>query len=655
MSTSAERRAEDCAPNQEKEPERLIQDPAFQFGTEIVGEKEIEDDGAKRRVVVKGFYGVVFHFHYWDDEGLDRSDRVIESVERDILAYAYREKRPFRSAPLAIDEDLNEVVVEFPDETFYVAEGEVRVLVDATERAAAEATSAPAATAPSDPIADASDPAKRSDAVGGRKRTFRLCAFRTVFSGEQRRGRSAFYDAVLHVGLVPLCDGDGNPLAESILDEYDVIRLVKLWEGGEGVSSYEPHAMQKQLGFRVRGSVELTSIGKLAIRILDGAGVRKRNEGEIASASENVQPLAGTVQLQVGTERWTPIYERLAKLRSKTEGADASFSLEAITDDFKRKHRSDLQPADVSDAIATEEADRLWSQLLALQGILCGLLNVDLADDAEMRDTFLLPMNLTADAMLAVNKGTMLMVSDDCRLGRDLAPTLGVNPFLTIPHAALLYNEIQLNAALENARTARAKGLEENHLQRAEVEMRRALQERYLPNIFHYSRERTLFDQGVESRRFRELEKDAFQRLDGVDATLDEVREGKQRLQQFFLDLFVAILTIVQVMGNYEQLHHLATDHLFAFCSIVGFTILLGAVVFVIAIKRGPTLRPGQRFGVIAVAGIVFWIFLYIWLRFWATDESDRMQPPNENSRTAIERQVDAAGAVRPAAKADSP
>jgi hypothetical protein len=544
--------------------------------------------------------------------------------------------------------------VEFREETYYVAEGDVRILVERSERTPADPTSGLAGIASSDPAAGAADPAKSGSGFGGRKRAFRVCAFRTVFGGKQRRGPKGFYDAVLHVGFVPLCDKAGNPLPQSILDEYDVIRLVKLWEGGEGVSAGEPHAMQNQLDIRVPGKPQRVTIGELAIAILDGAGVRKRNEGGTDSESENVQPLAGTVQLQIGKERWTPIYERLAKLRSKTEGADASFSLEAITEDLERKYRSDLQPADASDAIAKAEALRLWDQLLALQGILCGLLNVDLADDAEMRDTFLLPMNLTADAMLAVNKGTMLMVSDDCRLGRYLAPTLGVNPFLTIPHATLLYNEIQLNAALRQAQTARTKGLVENRLQQAEIEMRLALQERYLPNIFHYSRERTLFDQGVESRRFKELEKDAFQRLEGVNGTLDEVREGKQRLQQFFLDLFVAILTIVQVMGNYEQLHHLATEHLFGFCIIVIFTVLLGAAVFVFAIKRGPTMRQGERIAIILVAGAAFWIFLYVWLLLWATDESDRMPPPSERSRTAVERQIDDAGEVAPAVTAEA-
>lgn len=516
-------------------------------------------------------YGVVFHYVYRDRRALSASDGVLDSIEHDILAYAYRKQRPFYSATIDVPRGLDRLQILFPRTVRYVAEG---------SKCRAET------------------PVEALTGDEGRERSFGVCAFRTVFSDRR---------AVLHLGLTPLKLADGSVDPASTLNEYDLVKLLKLWEGGEGVSEGEPLAMKRQLRVMVDDGEGIVTLDELAQRIV-------ASHGHLDPRSGAPQLRAGTIQLRLGEERWGSIYERLLPIRRGGLEADVGFSEKSMP-------------------------EATWNDLMALQAVLCGLLHGDMVDDAEMRDSFMLPMNLAADALLAVNKGTMLMVSDECRLGETLGSIVGVNPFLSIPHAALIYNEETLREPLVAVREMNEERDDEVVLSSFESGLSRALQVQYLPNVFHYSRERTLFDHGNDSRRIGALLNEARERLDVVRNHLRTQGKGKERTLTLFLELFVLILTLIQVLGNYEQLYHLATEHLLGFWTCAMVTVVAPFPIYLIANRRGTPMKPQQRLFVIVVTAILFWVSLYWWLIYLAPEPPEGHRP-HENVPAAADPQA---------------
>jgi len=80
----------------------------------------------------------------------------------------------------------------------------------------------------------------------------------------------------------------------------------------------------------------------------------------------------------------------------------------------------------------------------------------------------------------------------------------GVSPYLLIPHAVMLHNEEQLERAATAARHAESRHFRD--LQDAKTTMHEALDRAFLPDVFHYSMERELYESGHASRglAFRE-------------------------------------------------------------------------------------------------------------------------------------------------------
>jgi hypothetical protein len=135
-------------------------------------------------------YGVAFHFAAWQRDVVPplRSSRAIESFERDILAYAYRADPPFATR-VDVAPQIRHVDVRFAPHVSYLSEGRPTTLV----------------------VADGAGTVRRAE----------------LHIGETRFASGL---TVLHVILGPGPDPDA-----SALTEYDLIKLAKFWEVGEGL------------------------------------------------------------------------------------------------------------------------------------------------------------------------------------------------------------------------------------------------------------------------------------------------------------------------------------------------------------------------------------------------------------------------------------
>jgi hypothetical protein len=418
-------------------------------------------------------YGIAFHFAAWQPSPVEIRDGCpeIDSFERDMLAYAYQgSRRPFASQ-VDLKPELRHVSVRFPPHVSFVSEGRPVTLLRAG--------------------------ANGDEGV----RPVELRIARTDF----RSGVS-----ILHCVL----NASGN--RDSILNEYDVIKLAKFWEGGEGV--HEP-----------------------ASGLTDAALFTVQPEGGdettlLAIANEAFGEGAHPTELRAGT------------IQVLIDDADTARLCEAVGE-LKR-----------AEGAASLDADTR-TEVTAVGGILQGLLDFEEIDLDELADVFkdVEPETVRMDA---IKKGTLFSLTNRDRAMEAAAEAVGMSPYLLVPHAALLHNEALLKRAVQIANALPDPGRAEDRSWPARLRLRLAnfveraasrsaalqnLWERIrrrwrhrlarierdrrdvarlvndlVPNVFNYKAEQDVYERGWKSRSLDNLKEEVENRLTELDTDIDK-------------------------------------------------------------------------------------------------------------------------------------
>jgi hypothetical protein len=433
----------------------------------------------------------------------DESIPELPSYERDMLSYAYRDTAPFYTTTLTSLEKpgAGSLGVGFPIKgTWYRSEKDN--LRSVSERSPRRAVSLHAAI---------------TDFV-------------------------ASPISILHVVLRPWGEpSDSSNSMETTLDEYDLIKLIKLWEGGEGQpvpgsKTEKDKAKEQQIPhFFLHGDGPL-SLDELFIAVFKEEGNFSLCKHAIGSsppkgqapqatesAPEELATRVGTVELVLapGEETAQPhwFFEEIRSIR-KSRGA------------FEEKWRF------------VDRADEGWLRRVAVGGVVQGLLDFDEISPAELADVF---AGFAKDgrciyeegvSITGFHKGTLLQI----RAGRPKNGVdgkldaenrewpVGVSPYLMVPQAVLLYNdELLRESAKYSAAVMRDSRLRdrlfnpESRIKRVQelVGRQRTVLSHLSLNVFNYPAERTLFSAGQEVRglddRFGEIQ----QRLAGDSLQLD--------------------------------------------------------------------------------------------------------------------------------------
>jgi hypothetical protein len=385
----------------------------------------------------------------------------LDSWEQDMLAYAYRAPPPpLRTTLLAPPKGQRSVDMILPPALSYRSEGRQVVL--------------------SAPPAPPGSPAER-------RRRLEVRVAQTTFA------RSGM--AVLHVILVP-----GTPL-----DEYDLIKLSKVWEGGEGLP--RPGEPQVWLKFRP-GNATGTR------RNNDAEGlVFKELAAQMAGGREFRSPQGSHATFRVGTIQLLP--DELVSAPS------ASWWRELI-DDMKSVKESPSKFA--SEHPAGSPRHR---RVLALGGIMQGLLDFPAVDATELSDVFA-EFGEYGELPLGFHKGTLLHVAPSDRPWKATQDYLGVSPYLLVTHGILLHNEERLkhadrlSVAISRGarRWSRPWATRAGRLRSVRADMVTALDE-MVPNVMHYGQERWIYDKGRTSRGLQELEDQVEAELRHAAVTID--------------------------------------------------------------------------------------------------------------------------------------
>jgi hypothetical protein len=430
-----------------------------------------------------------------------------------MLLHAHRDDPPFRTrvAPT----DIKRVTARFPREVIYDAEG-IRKRVR---------------------CADAGD--------DGRLRTFAVTLGETVFG----RSETAFEPrqlSVLSLVLTPL----DNPSEDSELNEYDVIKLVKLWEGGEGLVDSDIVALsaigEDQNACAATGPFEPTLHG-LAVRAF--GGWRPLSAGEDVETKEDVE----TVRKGQAVET----LHRLAVHAFPSLGPSSAEHVETTARTGYRvgtvalelapcEWRADLfQDIEALKKGSEPPSDERRDRAVAVGGILQGLLDFRRIENDELADVFA-DVNIHADdeAMRAFHKGTLLSFSAEEEPGKEdeeetRRSPIGVDPYLAVPNIVLLHNEQRLKSARlheHNLSTRQHRrpllelkkraGIRET--QNGLNEMTRLLAQD-LPNVFHYPSERRLQKRGRQSRGLDDLHTFMRLRMDDLSSVLQSRARRRDR------------------------------------------------------------------------------------------------------------------------------
>lgn len=379
-------------------------------------------------------YGVAFHFvTRGEPRELPPASEQFASFERDLLAYSYRDTPPFASSAIHVPDPCRRVKLQFSRELRFVSEGRTCTLV-ADDRA---------------------------------PRELRLRASKTQF-------RSGI--TVWHLVLRPR---EGSRSAR--LGEYDLIKLAKLWEGGEEVrGEFAGHGAESCV--RLLGDRDDWTLRELAAAVF-GSGFAEQ------------APRAGILQLMVDEDdrkTWHSVWAGLRKGQAEP-GIDVSLPL-----------RSGKQRR-LAEGVA---------------GLIQALVDFEEIDDQELRDVYA-AFDIGEDGLQGIHKGTLLHIGISDRPFDVAQASFGTSPYLLVPHAVLLHNEEVLEQAAEaGAKAATARGLGE--LEAALRTMQRSLEQDYVSNVFHYPGEQRIYERGSTSRGLAARQHELHAQLSPLRAKWDE-------------------------------------------------------------------------------------------------------------------------------------
>jgi hypothetical protein len=158
--------------------------------------------------------------------------------------------------------------------------------------------------------------------------------------------------------------------------------------------------------------------------------------------------------------------------------------------------------------------------------------------------------------LIMMHKRTLLCLRDRDRVLENCISPIGASPYLLLPQAALLHNEVLICEAvtedeiLRKELRSRSSYLEEYD---ASIEkIHRLLIQEYLTNIFHYRAVRELFDQaqihkGLTFTREKLLEDHKVFKED-----VDQRAATYERRHQLLTVFVVTVLTIIQGFASFQ-------------------------------------------------------------------------------------------------------
>lgn len=397
---------------------------------------------------------------------------IFNSFERDILAYRFLRRPPLVS--MCADERPRAIELHFPAETTYLTEGRGVTLRAARTRIGATATVT----------------FSRFPESGVRVWHVTL------------RPRSADTD--------PVGDGAEGTSAKGAFTEYELIKLIALYDGSQEASN-----VQREVRASFPGGPPLPL--DFFLYALTG--------GTLVGATFR----AGTIEADLGTDSSAVPWERLLTL------ADTAEPESRIAREFGQ---------------LSADAE-VWSALLACSGIAQGIFDFERMTTGELAEVLRPNLRSEGPRWKSVNCGTVFDLNVEDEMLAVTERTTGLTPYLLIPHAVALHNEFVVDAAEYHVDAVRSdRGVRRLDLAAGAGE--RLLRRYLVPNVFQYSSERELYTRLGEHRSSDWKRESVEAKLRELEHRVEREKSFKQNRSEFYITWFLGLLSLVALIDLYD-------------------------------------------------------------------------------------------------------
>jgi hypothetical protein len=300
-----------------------------------------------------------------------------------------------------------------------------------------------------------------------------------------------------------------TPSRGGAFSEYDLIKLIHLYDGRS-----ERTSLADVIRFRHADSAPVTAVELLQTLCPD--------------ASKIGPPRAGTLEILTDSEETdesggSDVLEKVKVARDK--GGDALGDLRAWMETDSRERRI----------------------LCAFSGIVTGILDFHHLDAEEAMDS-LDPTLPDISGLVRIHRCTLSSIVADDRIMRECSSDVGISPYLIIPHAAILHNEVMSDAA-ESAIEAplSTKNPSTQELENAHARAEECLFRAYLPNIFNYSTERELFEKAEAARGSIDKYTATKAKLHELNGKINSHWESRRDRGQMAIAVLLALISVLQL------------------------------------------------------------------------------------------------------------
>lgn len=311
-----------------------------------------------------------------------------------------------------------------------------------------------------------------------------------------------------------------TPRPGDSFSEFDLIKLIHLYDGRT-----ERTELQRNTHFRLGddGIARVTAAELPRLLGLPTGGMRpelKCGTIELLIGDDTVD------QTQCGGNPCLSVFDTLRHARAP-DGGDAARQLKTWMEQDCIERRI----------------------IMAYCGIVTGIFDFDEIDEEEVLDT-LEPTFAASSAFLRIHRRSLIAIADDDRALSECWNSVGISPYLIVPHAALIYNE----ALVDYAEATLDATLGDEHASLAEMDAAYIdadlhLNTLHLPNVFNYVTERTLFDAGRECRGSNARRSAVLAKLDQLKGHIDIVRERERNRGQVIIQVLLAVISLLQIKG----------------------------------------------------------------------------------------------------------
>ncbi len=373
---------------------------------------------------------------------------------------------------------------------------------------------------------------------------------------DNRSGRSLSTD---YTALFS-CHTPKISIAQNPFNEYEIIKLISLYDGrSENTGPYKPENTSAECKLANDIKFEYNSTTYSILELIEQLTVDQGNK-QTDLAQPKLELKSGTIQILADEEVMEPL---LTAVKARRE-------------DDKEAHLLIIQ--------AMQDCRRKGKILRSLSGIAIGIFDFEETDVEEILDTFE-PSFSDSSVFIKFNRCTLLSIAMTDRALE--ASKIGVSPYLIIPHAVIIHNEKLIEMAM--AKITKAEEMVDkrdfygcqalltlNQIEKCYELANRYMHRWYLPMIFNYPTETTLFSQGHIKRGTIEKYKIAQTRLKELHSqivSLWELRRG------FGAAIIATLLTLISAL----QLIPILKDTL-QWTTIISHTLIIVSVLSIIVL-----------------------------------------------------------------------